>query len=1356
MLLYSSEFECRIYKSRSFDFDIRTLPAVSVVYDVDIRCIVPIHVEYDVIVYYIREVTSLVDPFSTSKDDAASFFSVNEQTGSDSLINSTYISTNLKVITPFSEAMNRPVSRFDSTKAVHSINISSSGTDQYVALNFEDIEDFNNLEIVRPGITCAILKCIPNSSLPDDPDSFVNIIDLTQVVSYGVLSNLSLNQNSGNYTYCSFYYGILDIPNDSTTYYFSLTASSVGFMLIDGKDFISQTTANSVSPVSSSITFTKGHHTFLIKHYAYDYSTNDMVRLQFRTDPDDPYVDFSISNLASINVALVTFPLYINDLVNQSDFGDSPSALIDASLDSLQMKRYRPIIVLARKYSELLQNEFNRIYYSRNPDTVLSSNLLIGTLDLLTDGYDFPVAGSGIIMNCDRTQVESPFITYIYNFPVRISRIELRDAAYYGDTCVDGKQCKSITLSIVDALKERMRASDLRNLIDLPSCDNIQELQLVNNSDSYIRIIKNTLQDHINIVFTDAVLVREITIRDPIINSINWGALVSFKVFLKATEIVKIIDAKGEQSIINTIDNERLVEVDYDGLGYIPTIFNHKSISPDIQYGAEFVMFCLNISGSVEDVITLGDVFVVPNYGYNTVFNSDHLLNYRQLSQGDDRKFELVTDMSKTTHYSFCYVGYSTAQDVVMSSNFGTITVNVSNTGTLTLTNLAVDLLLPNIGTGYSCVNQNAQYVPVVGITSTGTRTSDPTLWDSNYARVLLNIPVSGSDVLTFSTNPFSNISEVPSSISLPLIDPTPVTDLNTPVILDNSHIIATSTYYGYYIYQSTDPNTSLVGSAVGWLSNGEIINLKFNIDHGDYFIANRLYIENYHHSGTLTTRGVRNISIYGTNSFTAFSNTEYSDVNDLTLLVSVEVAQHVAANTVDPQYFTIPAYTTAYRYTVIRIANAWNSTQFMGFRYISLQSVSYLPYPVQPSYTYLPDIIQLPLVSVKIPMVAAYDKEHILALTSSSVPTASGSSFDIPTLLTLATVSVTELTGITRNDIELVVDVSDIQYTFKCPFRVYDSNRVSLDTVGVNNDNSVTTYWSSWDGYRIRFRAPSLPGGMSTLFLIRVGNFQGDAGSFIPSVQSDMSYNYHFSGCLIDSITGANGNDGGIIYNSDKYLNYYRALQFVNGNSYARIPAITNNNNFSISFWFQTMSIDVGILCLTNTVTVPATILDLKFSISSSGYLVCSILSGGGATLVATDKIYSDNQWHHVVLTSSSTLGMKLYIDTNIQASSTILSRTITTNYALLGWSDSYFIGSIDEFRVYTKCLGPQDVITLNRIFDGTINDTEQVYQRTDIVYGPSSRITNLSDLSSLQGTPMCIYKYMDINETVVRSIGV
>jgi len=79
------------------------------------------------------------------------------------------------------------------------------------------------------------------------------------------------------------------------------------------------------------------------------------------------------------------------------------------------------------------------------------------------------------------------------------------------------------------------------------------------------------------------------------------------------------------------------------------------------------------------------------------------------------------------------------------------------------------------------------------------------------------------------------------------------------------------------------------------------------------------VYIENYHHSGTLTVRGVNSVIVYGTNSLTAFNNTDAGSTVELIPLSAISVLEHPPVDAEHPQWFSYQN-TVEFRYIVYRI----------------------------------------------------------------------------------------------------------------------------------------------------------------------------------------------------------------------------------------------------------------------------------------------------------------------------------------------------------------------------------------------------------------------------------------------------
>ena len=155
------------------------------------------------------------------------------------------------------------------------------------------------------------------------------------------------------------------------------------------------------------------------------------------------------------------------------------------------------------------------------------------------------------------------------------------------------------------------------------------------------------------------------------------------------------------------------------------------------------------------------------------------------------------------------------------------------------------------------------------------------------------------------------------------------------------TYVKATTTLAGdYYPYNATDPTNSLTGGPSGnqWYSESGALYNKINIDLGEAVIITRLYIENGNESGAYTGFGIKGLEIYGTNSADAFANTTYVTLTDLTLIDTIEVAQHVASDVADPQYFALDNI-TAYQYIVLRVVTSWSGASQCSVRRIECQA---------------------------------------------------------------------------------------------------------------------------------------------------------------------------------------------------------------------------------------------------------------------------------------------------------------------------------------------------------------------------------------------------------------------------------
>jgi hypothetical protein len=169
------------------------------------------------------------------------------------------------------------------------------------------------------------------------------------------------------------------------------------------------------------------------------------------------------------------------------------------------------------------------------------------------------------------------------------------------------------------------------------------------------------------------------------------------------------------------------------------------------------------------------------------------------------------------------------------------------------------------------------------------------------------------------------------------------------PPAHSNTYVKATSIVNAnYQPYFATNPALSLTGVASlnAWLSaSGSYTNQRFHIDLGSAKIITKIYYENYHSSGAGTDYGVKNFTLWGSNSPTAFAELAYGIDTDWTQIVGLSQStfdQHTGSDVANPKYITV-TNSIAYRYYALKFANNYEAVpaNFMGFRRIVLQTTT-------------------------------------------------------------------------------------------------------------------------------------------------------------------------------------------------------------------------------------------------------------------------------------------------------------------------------------------------------------------------------------------------------------------------------
>jgi len=237
----------------------------------------------------------------------------------------------------------------------------------------------------------------------------------------------------------------------------------------------------------------------------------------------------------------------------------------------------------------------------------------------------------------------------------------------------------------------------------------------------------------------------------------------------------------------------------------------------------------------------------------------------------------------------------------------------------------------------YTKVESDDRYVNITGDTmtggltlSSGTTANFPLKFQSGS---LLNTTEQGAVEYVDNDLYFSIKTPIPSIIyTSEYPSPQDVTTVKATTFLSSD----------YYPHFATDPTKSLIGSLGNnqWSSNnGVIADQRFHIDLGSTKIITKVYYENGHNIGNTTDRGVKNFTLWGSNTQADFDDLIYA--NDGTWVeLSTDVSlfeEHVALNQVDPKYVYV-TNTTGYRYYAFKFADNWGGT-YSQLRRVELQS---------------------------------------------------------------------------------------------------------------------------------------------------------------------------------------------------------------------------------------------------------------------------------------------------------------------------------------------------------------------------------------------------------------------------------
>ncbi|MHB9019530.1 MAG: DUF2341 domain-containing protein [Minisyncoccota bacterium] len=198
----------------------------------------------------------------------------------------------------------------------------------------------------------------------------------------------------------------------------------------------------------------------------------------------------------------------------------------------------------------------------------------------------------------------------------------------------------------------------------------------------------------------------------------------------------------------------------------------------------------------------------------------------------------------------------------------------------------------------------------------------------------------------------------------------------------------------------------------------------------------------------------------------------------------------------------------------------------------------------------------------------------------------------------------------------------------------------------------------------------------------------------------------WHFSdgAGVISSDFSGNNNHGTLVGNPSWVDGKYGNGLTLNGTSqYVNIPASNSLNlgtgDFAISLWFNAPDQTTAYPALVSTQGGwNAGAFALRYD--NTGYASkVGVYLNPGDPLFASTNTFSNNAWHHVVLTRSGTK-MSLYVDNSLEGTADS-SLPVNLGYGgamRMGWgtwdgANGYFKGTLDEFMVYSRALSISEI---------------------------------------------------------------
>jgi len=164
------------------------------------------------------------------------------------------------------------------------------------------------------------------------------------------------------------------------------------------------------------------------------------------------------------------------------------------------------------------------------------------------------------------------------------------------------------------------------------------------------------------------------------------------------------------------------------------------------------------------------------------------------------------------------------------------------------------------------------------------------------------------------------------------------------PPAFNDTYVKATSIFgVNWQPYYAANPANSVIGDPTSKAWAGDISAgfqpQRFHFDFGAGVIVKRIYYQNMHYNGVVTTWGIKDFTFWGSNTAGSFADLVYSHDTGWSSITTdtTSFLQHVSANTYDPRFILV-TNVTSYRYYAFKCSTNWGDPDFIGVRRIELQ----------------------------------------------------------------------------------------------------------------------------------------------------------------------------------------------------------------------------------------------------------------------------------------------------------------------------------------------------------------------------------------------------------------------------------